>query len=247
MSSLLRSIRGKIAVMLVLIGVLTSAMYSFYTYRNLKNEALNRARTQAMNLISRSVQMFMVSTIKYHDEFAAAPTDEERKASTEKWTNSIVAVDKAVIHDHGEGQARVRLIGDLGIYGYKPFGGKDVAIQNEFEKRSSKAISGGEAIVEEINNEFLRIAVPLPSDAHPGCAECHGVSVSEHAVLGSLNAYIPLTEPLAEARSEAWISVLVLLCILAIFIGSILYIINRFVAKLFKNSIVSPNHSPKGT
>ncbi len=67
--------------------------------------------------------------------------------------------------------------------------------------------------VEEIGEGYLRIAIPLPSGAHQGCAECHfaevegtGADTSRNIVMGTLNAYIPLSAAQSKARSAEAIS-----------------------------------------
>ena len=155
--------------------------------------------------------MFMVSTKKFHDEFEKtkdAPL-EERERVLDDWSRTIYAVDEAVIHDFGEDVPRVRLTGDLETYGYKPLG-EATKIISDFEREAAAKLVAGEPMVEVIDNTHLRVAAPLPAQAHIGCAECHIATVegfnadmSQNPLLGTLNAYVPIKAKLAEARHNA--------------------------------------------
>jgi len=81
----------------------------------------------------------------------------------------------------------------------------------------------------EVEEDVYRLAVPLYSDAHPGCAECHNLSPSDHILLGSLNVYVPLSN----AKKEVWSILLQNLAVVSL-IGliltlSVLFLLRRFV------------------
>jgi len=97
-------------LIMVLIGVSLVgfvAVSSFLSYSMNQNMMKDTERS-ALETISRTVQMFVVSTVKFHDEFSKASTQEEKNAVHQDWIRTIVAVDSAVIHDFGKDQTRVR-------------------------------------------------------------------------------------------------------------------------------------------
>ncbi|MCL1077979.1 hypothetical protein D5R81_09010 [Parashewanella spongiae] len=56
--------------------------------------------------------MFLVSSVKFNDEFTAE-TDQAKKAIIHAdWTRTIRAIDTAVTNDFGNKQSRVRLFAD---------------------------------------------------------------------------------------------------------------------------------------
>jgi len=231
------SLNTKILVVLGAIALLVSTFFAVYVYRTEMENAVVKAREDGMTHISRSVEMFMVSTRRFHDDFQKSASDPiERKRVLEDWNRTIFAVDQAVITDHGDEQPRVRLIGDQGIFDFRPLGGDNTKIQSEFERKAAERIAAGEESVEEIDGGYLRIAVPLPSGAHQGCAECHfsevegtGADMSRNIVLGSLNAYIPLTQAQAKAKSSALGIIGFVILGFVLSIGFIYYFINRNV------------------
>ena len=193
--------------MVAALSAICTIVFSVFVYRQSHAVADKVVDDTANNLMARSVEMFMVSTRKYHEQYVAAKTDEERKRITEDWNRSIIAVDEAVIHDFGQGENRVRLIGDEAAFGFKPLGGDIIRPKIPFEFDAAKALRGGAESFRRVEDDTLRIAVPLYSSVHAGCAECHGVPVSGKTLLGSLNTYIPLTKRKAEANANAWTAI----------------------------------------
>jgi hypothetical protein len=95
--------------------------------------------------ISRSVEMFMVSTRKFHDEWQDSEGDPDRRSAVLKdWSRTIYAVVEAVIHNFGDGAPRARLIGDKEVVGYPPLGGNDTRIEIPFEEEAVRAFRRGE-------------------------------------------------------------------------------------------------------
>ncbi len=225
------SMRGRLIAFVSVIGIVGAVVFSIFNYRQLHSVVDKHVEDTANELLSRSVEMFMVSTRRYHDAYAAAKTDEERERLTEDWSRSIEAVDLAVIHDFGEGKNRVRLIGDEEIFGAKPLGKGTTKIEIPFERRASKELLAGKPMVRTIEEGHLRIAVPLWSDHHPGCAECHGVPVDQHKLLGTLNAYLPLDEHANLANSKTLQAIAFVVGILAVLTGSIAWFATRYVVK----------------
>jgi len=59
----------KISCMMTFIGVVTAFFFAVFIYQRNINEAYEDARGNADNLLARTVQMFMVSTTKFHEDF----------------------------------------------------------------------------------------------------------------------------------------------------------------------------------
>ena len=235
MSNQKRSISTKVIILMMAVGLGIIAISSLYIYQKSIKSALSDAEIQSLNMVERSVQMFMVNTEKYHAELTTAKTPENIQKVNELWNKAIVAVDQAVIHDFGNKKIRVRLIGDEGIFKIKPLGGNAVAIQTDFERDASQQIMNGAAMVKKQEDGFLRIAVPLPSKAHVGCAECHGVPVSGNTMLGTLNAYFPLNESYANAKRDAIRLIAILILTVIILLVAIFIFLRKTVVTPLKN------------
>jgi methyl-accepting chemotaxis protein len=233
------SLRAKITLVVGAIALAVCGGLSFYLYQRSVDETIEKARQDAMSHVARSVEMFMVSTRRFHEDWARTAGDPAaRQRVLDDWNRTIFAVDEAVIADHGPGEPRVRLIGDEEIFGYKPLGAENTKIESAFEREASERLVAGEELVETIEDGFLRVAVPLPAQAHRGCAECHYAVVEGHdadmtrdMVLGSLNAYIPLTEPLAQARADGWQLAGLLVLAFVLLIGAIFLFMERLVLR----------------
>ncbi len=233
-------LKTKLMAVMSVLGVVACAAYGTYLYKTSVDRTLATARDDAQSLLQRSTEMFLVSTRKFHEDFEKAQkvSDEEAKRVLDDWSRTIFAVDEAVIHDHGEHKPRVRLTGDTEAYGYPPLGGSNTVLETEFEKIAAARLVAGEPMVEEIDGTHLRVAVPLPAQAHRGCAECHYATLdgldsdfSRDMVLGSLNAYVPIGANLSAARSEAAIAIGSLLGTFAVMIGLIYLCVNGMVVK----------------
>ncbi len=232
-------LRSKTILVLLIVGAIGCTAYATFVYKRSMNEAIETARTDAQNLLERSTQMFIVSTEKFHDDFQRTKNDpEERKKILDDWNRTIFAVDEAVIADHGDDKPRARLTGDKSAYGYPPLGGDNTKLLTEFEKDAARKLAAGEALVEEIDDHYLRVAAPLPSQAHPGCAECHFATIdgfdsdmSREIVLGSLNAYVPLGEAFALAKHNAITSTAFVVGIFAAIMVVIYVFMSRSVLK----------------
>ena len=234
------SLRAKMICTLLAIGITTSTAFSLYFYSDRVDEVYNDARATSGDLINRSVAMFMVSTKKFHEDFQrTANNPEERKRILDDWNRTIFAVDEAVIHDHGADKPRVRLIGDEKVFGYKPLAKNDATqIRIPFETEAAHALLKGADKHERIENNVYRIAVPLYSDVHAGCAECHfsvvesdKADMKRHILLGTLNAYVPLSQMLAVAKADAWKIVGFLALSILILMAGIYLTLQRLVVK----------------
>ena len=204
-------LKRRLALNFVVIGLISIGIVCAFLYYTTQNQIAEDAETAANELLSRSTEMFMVSTRKFHDEFDGAKTKEGKEDALKRWNATIEAVDEAVIHDFGGEMPRAVLTGDAEIFGIRPLGGKNTKINSEFEREAARKIAAGEKIVTETKGDYYRVAVPLPPGAHPGCAECHysgiygiGAEHAETPVLGTLNAYIPLNAARRAAMGQLW-------------------------------------------
>jgi methyl-accepting chemotaxis protein len=233
------TLRTKLVVLLIGLGCVVSLGYSLLTYRRAVGQAHADAQIRAGELIDRSVQMFLVSTKKFHDAWQASQGDSVRqKEVLSEWNRTIFAVDEAVIHDFGPDTPRVRLIGDEQAVGYRPLGGSNTQIQIPFEREAVQAFRSGQTRFQKLQDGVLRISVPLMAQAHRGCAECHfatveslNASMEKEALLGTLNAYIPMQSVLRLARNNALAGIGTLAGIMTALIAVIYFFLSRYVVK----------------
>ena len=241
------SIKGKLAIILSITGIAIALIISTFMYFRSIKEVNERAMETANDLLSRATEMFMVSTKKFHDDFVKTKGDEEgRQRILDDWNRTIFAVDEAVINNFGKDKPRARLIGDVNAVGYAPLGTDKIVIEIPFEKTAIEEIKGGSSLVIEKNNKMLRVAVPLYSDVHPGCAECHfsvvesqDADMTRHILLGTLNAYVPLEA----VRSTAKHNAIILSGIIMAFIGILVVIVYFFVNQNIVKTINSFSHT----
>ncbi|MEG3638216.1 methyl-accepting chemotaxis protein [Magnetococcus sp. PR-3] len=216
---MIQTIRGRISLTLIAIvgggAVVLSLMLGwFILYENMMEDT----KAKAMTLLQRSGQMFMVSTKKFHTQYNEAASEEEKDQVRDDWMRTIFAVDDAVTSDFGKETIRVRLIGDADIFPLAPYGGDNTKIEIPFEKEAAIALKDGkQGAFEQIDDTHYRISVPLHTKMHDGCAECHLQDPKDpKQVMGTLNAYVPLSGPIAQVQavtSQAVIMVL-LLCLI---------------------------------
>ncbi len=134
------TLRAKVVAVLVGGGLLGSCLFAGFIYRKAVAGTEREGREKGLALVARTVETFMVSTRRFDQAFNSASTPEEKKRLLDDWNRTIEAVDTAVIHDFGEGQPRIRLIGDKDLVGYKPLGGPAIAVS-----RSSSATQSGDS------------------------------------------------------------------------------------------------------
>lgn len=224
------SLRIRIVTTLFITMVLGVTGTGIYSYYELKKVVLQDSMSDAQNHMNRSVQMFMVSTKKFHEQYNATDDPATRGIVLADWQRTIFAVDEAVIHDFGEGQARVRLIGDEKITGIRPLGIESTKIKSEFERTAlTKMVEEGVSEYKTQDNEFLMVSIPLKSSVHPGCAECHSLPVDSDQIMGSLNVYLPLQDRFQGMTYEAMLTSGMMALVIILMIG-IVYI---FVERLF--------------
>ncbi len=244
------TLRAKLLLVLIILGSIISVGYSCVVYQRALGQAHTDAQARAGELINRAVEMFMVSTRKFHEEWQNSKTDpEQQKKVLADWNRTIFAVDEAVIHDFGENAPRARLIGDEKIVGYRPLGGANTKIEIPFEEEAIQAFHQGETCYQTMDDNVLRVSVPLMAQAHPGCAECHyateegfDADMTRDNLLGTLNAYIPMKTMLQNARSNAIIAIVSLSGVMAILIVFIYLLINRYLVKPIQSITGSLTH-----
>jgi methyl-accepting chemotaxis protein len=212
------SLGNRIILFFLVLMVLCSIFIVVNSHINQVSEVKKDASGMAQTLIGRAAEMFMVSTRAFNDELEETVNLADRKRVLDDWTRTIFAVDQAVIHDHGATQPRVRLIGDHRLAEKAPMGNvEDIGIKIPFEREALEYFVArkGESFARE-EDGFYRLSVPLNGNMHPGCANCHGVTVGKDVVLGTLNAYIPVTESYVNAKREAFNLSLILVGVLVL-------------------------------
>ena len=247
-------LKAKCLIVLAVVGFAGCATYSWFLYQSEVNQTIEQARSDAGNLLTRSTEMFMVSTKKFHEDFERTKdaSPEERKRVLDDWSRTIFAVDEAVIHDFGEDVPRVHLTGDLETYGYKPLG-EATKITSDFEREAAARLVAGDPMYEEVDNTHLRVAAPLPAQAHVGCAQCHIATVegfeadmTKNPLLGTLNAYVPIKSKLAEARSKALLAIGSLVLMLALVMVAFYFFLNSSVIQPIAKCMASVGALAKG-
>ena len=177
------------------------------------------------DLIARSAQMFVVSTVKYHKDL-----QDNKSNARELWMTTITAIDQAVMHDFKNGQPKVKLVTDLELLGVNPFGGSDTKIETGFERAALIAMKeNNETMVSELDdNSVLRVSIPLSADIHEGCASCHNVKFGDDVLLGSLNVYSPLASKLDKFKKQyIFGSIISILCVLFLLAGILFFFVKR--------------------
>lgn len=202
-----RRFSALLGVTMFCVCMAASILFITYSYLAEKEAALHSAEKSAKELLQRSAQMFMVSAESFHDEFSRASESYKPEVRGD-WIRTVIAVDKAVMANLGEGLSRVQLIGDKSITGFQHFGGEETLPQTEYEKGLLQGFVNGarEPVVsQDPKGQTLRVAVPLVSDMHPGCAECHMTPLQSSDVLGAAVAYVPLGQAMAAATEKAFL------------------------------------------
>ena len=246
------SLQTKIVVAVFGITALCCIPLSLFVYSRSMDESIEDAEEEASILVRRSSKMFLVSTRKFHEQFVAVEDRTEKEEVLRNWTKTISAIDRAVTADFGADRPRVVLTGSEEVYGHPPLG-SETRVADGFEIRAAKALLAGETSYTELNGEIYRLAHPLWSQDHPGCAECHfgnvtGVDsdMSRQVLLGSVNAYVPMTGLRNRARNDAVFSVLVAISVFSICAG-LLYVLLRHwvispIRSCMKSAVALSNH-----
>jgi methyl-accepting chemotaxis protein len=235
------SLKTKIIALLFAVVVLSGIGFANLIFQKTTGIITKDAGLDAQQHISRTLEMFMVSTRKFHDDFLKAREigNVDAQLVLEDWSRAKSALADAVEHDFGEKAVRVRLIGDAGIFGIEPLGKKEnIGIQIPFEREAALAIKQGRDRVEVQQDGYLRVAVPLTSQAHPGCAACHlslrrglDSDLKQNIILGTLNVYMPLQAMLAKERGKTTQFFAATMLMLGLVAIALYYFVNLFVTR----------------
>ncbi|MGB1237899.1 MAG: methyl-accepting chemotaxis protein [Pseudomonadales bacterium] len=189
-----KSLGSQLNLSLAAIGTLATVVACLTVNSIMQARMQQGVQSKAQELIARTAQMFMVSTIKFNDQFTTADNPADKAKIHADWMRTITAVDQAVTNDFGDKQSRVRLYTNAGIVGLNGFGGEATAAQRGFETETLTAFTKGQGPITQWDAQRYQIGVPLKSDMHPGCANCHGVSTDSSTLLGGLSVTVPLSE-----------------------------------------------------
>lgn len=243
------SIKSKISGILIASAIVVSLFFFFYLFETAKTSVLSQVDRDIQRNQVRTVQMFMVSTIKFYDQYSKATQPDVQKAILQDWTRTIQAIDQAIVHDFskttnvGKNAIRIRLITSHQGESIH-LGGKDTSVEIPFEQKAIEqfktALNQPDAQYrEQEENQMVRVAFPLYSNAHPGCATCHGVNPSEQKLLGSLNIYVPIATQMESAVTNSMTSSMILVSVF-LMVTVILYVfLNKNVLRpihLLENS-----------
>ena len=218
---------SRLALILLVAGIAATTIFGSWIWYNGQKNVVEEARQTAGNLLGRSAQMFMVSTHRFYDEYSAALSQSRKSEIHQDWIRTIFAVDMAVTFDFGEDKPRIRLIGDTQLTGIAPLGGDNTRIEQPFERESLQRFRQGEGPQELIENNILKLSLPLTADMHAGCAACHSLPVGSKQLLGSVNAYVPMAVAGALAFNDMLLQTGLLAALLLLMIGLIYWLVHR--------------------
>jgi methyl-accepting chemotaxis protein len=235
------SLKTKITALLFAVVVLSGIVFSNLIFRKTGELIIKDAGLEAQHHMNRTTAMLMVSTRIFYGDFLKAREQGKVDAQLvlEDSSRMKSALANAITHDFGNEAVRVRLIGDAEIFGIEPLGKKEnIGIQIPFEREAALAIRQGKERVEEQQDGYLRVAVPLYSQAHPGCAACHqslrkglDSDLKQNSILGTLNVYMPLQATLVKERDKTMQIIYVTIIMLVLMSLALSYFMNRFVTK----------------
>ncbi len=216
-------------------GIIGTLLSVWFTYTTNTGEVVERGMRRAESLLSRAVVTYMVSTHETHELFEQHSADPTKLVQKIRETNEVfLAVSNAVTNDFGADEPRVQLSGDKEVYGYAPLG-KRSRIETDFERKSALAFKRGEKSCVETDENSARIALPLWSDTHPGCAECHFTLIEgpqsdmkRHILLGAIISHVPYAAEMEHAKSQAAKSALIYAAVIGMAIAGIWWVLRRF-------------------
>ncbi len=250
------SLKTKIIIILFAVVGLGGTGYSILQLQTTTGLVKEAALAEAQKHIDRTIAMFMVSTRKFHDDFlkARAMGAIEAQLVIEDFSRMKSALADAVTEDFGNDAVRVRLIGDADIFGIEPLGNKEKSgIKTSFEREAAQAIRQGKDRVEIEQDGYLRVAVPLPSQAHPGCAACHqslrkglDSDLKQNIILGTINVYVPFEKALVKERAKARQIVYGLMIVLSLGALALYWFMNRSVTKPLDKAVAFTKQVAEG-
>ncbi|MGB1297165.1 MAG: methyl-accepting chemotaxis protein [Psychrobium sp.] len=206
-----------------------------------RSDTIKQVEQLSNENIQRAAQMFMVSTVRFNEEFTKE-TDPVKKAEIHQdWIKTIEAVDLAVTHDFGSDVAQIRLFTDEQKLNLTSFGKDITATKTPFEANAISTFARGKLnpiVIQD--SEFYKIAVPLMSNMHPGCANCHSIPVSDAKVLGGLSVVTPIAAKMAASNSLAVklsLATFIVLALVSAFIYFFLYNnVSNPISRLTRNT-----------
>ncbi|MCL1077978.1 methyl-accepting chemotaxis protein [Parashewanella spongiae] len=92
----------------------------------------------------------------------------------------------------------------------------------------------GDNQVEETTEDYYRIGIPLFSDMHPGCANCHSITPSDHQLLGGLSVNIPLAQMTAATDAEASRFIIAIITVILLLMLIIYFYLKRQIVQPLK-------------
>lgn len=193
-----------ILIRIAIVGFIACVGLAVILITSFRHDTLDQVKQLSNENIQRAAQMFMVSTVRFNDEFTREHDPIKKQEIHNNWIKTIEAVDLAVTHEFGQDVARIRLFTDENKLGLTSFGKEVTATQNSFEANAISLFARGNlSPIEVENDEFYKIAVPLMSNMHPGCANCHSIPVSDAKVLGGLSVVTPIAKKLDQSNELA--------------------------------------------
>ncbi len=241
------SLKTKLVIILAMVILFSSAGFTFNMYKSARGLALKYALTEAQNKIDDSLHSLMETSEKCHQDVqkAQAAGAEGNRGIVQDWSRMKTAFADITSRRDAEDAASVRLIGDKDIFGVQPLGSTGrTGIATTFEREAAARIRNGKSRVEAVEDGVVRIAVPLESRAHAGCAVCHQAAVQtagglkHNGLLGMLIVSVPTGKISAGLHSYASIIAGNLIGMLVI-VGAILYFcLNRAVTGPIEKAVV---------
>ncbi len=191
-------IRQKILLVLAVLALFWAGTVTLIVHTYVMDKGIEVNMKKAASLAERSLQLFLVSTEKFHHDFQAAKDPVAKKEILDRWNEFIFAMDEAIITDFGPDKPHVQLTGGEKYYGF-PSLGENTKVRTPFEKKAAEALMGGAEVFRQVDQDHASIAYAMRSSVNPGCAECHistvegiGAETNRDILLGSVNASVPL-------------------------------------------------------
>lgn len=221
---------------LTIVGIIACFVLAMILFDGFKTDTLQDIEQQSNEQIQRTAQMFMVSTIKFNDEFTAETDEAKKEIIHRNWIKTIEAVDTAVTHDFGDDIPRVRLFTDEKLLDLTSFGKSVTAMSGQFEIDAIKRFAGGDlAAITYLDDEYYKISVPLMSNMHDGCANCHSIPTTVANVLGGLSIVTNIKTKLGQAKQWALKMSALVFIIFALVIIIVYYFLYRNVSSPIAN------------
>ncbi len=252
MASKSSTLNFNILTRLAAVAVIACVGLAFILVTTFRSDTIDRVEQLSNENIQRTAQMFMVSTVRFNQEFTAE-TDPVKKAEIHQdWIKTIEAVDLAVTHKFGDDVAQIRLFTDESKLNLTSFGKDITATKTSFEREAIDNFSRGDLnpIITQ-DSEFYKMAVPLMSNMHPGCANCHSIPVSDAKVLGGLSVVTPIATKIAASNALAVklsLATFIVLLLVSGFIYLFLYKnVSNPISRLTRNTTSLASSLKEGT